>query len=227
MTRISKNKLATIAGGLLVLAAAGNAVAQQQTPGERYARILAEADITARYNVQIEQQLRSQQEEIASLEAQLATVDATAVDVQPLLQRMFDELVAFVAGDLPFFKEERDTRIGRLRDLMAQVDASPSEKFRRLMEAYQIEMEYGRTMSSYKQTLADGREAEMVRLGRVSLMYRTVEGGETGYWDNMSKAWVAAPEMAAEIEEALSIAKEEKAPDLITVPVPAPQGGRS
>ena len=226
MTRISKNKLAA-AGGLLVLAVAGNAAAQQQTPGERYARTLAEADITARYNVQIEQQLRSQQEEILSLEAQIAAVDATAVDVQPLLQRMFDELAAFVAADVPFFKEERDTRIGRLRDLMAQVDASPSEKFRRLMEAYQIEMEYGRTMSSYKQTLADGREAEMVRLGRVSLMYRTVEDGETGYWDNTSKTWVAAPEMAAEIEEALSIAKEEKAPDLITVPVPAPQGGRS
>ena len=67
---------------------------------------------------------------------------------------------------------------------MASVEASPSEKFRRLMEAYQIEMEYGRTMSSYKQTLADGREAEMVRLGRVTLLYRTVEGGETGYWDN-------------------------------------------
>jgi hypothetical protein len=227
MTRISKNKLATVASGLLVLAAVGNAVAQQQTPGDRYARILAEADITARYNVQIEQQLRSQQEEIASLEAQIATIDATAVDVQPLLQRMFDELAAFVAADVPFFKEERDTRIGRLRDLMAQVDASASEKFRRLMEAYQIEMEYGRTMSSYKQTLADGREAEMVRLGRVSLMYRTVEGGETGYWDNTSKTWVADPDAAADIEEALSIAKEEKAPDLITVPVPAPQGGRS
>jgi len=104
---------------------------------------------------------------------------------------------------------------------------SASEKFRRVMEAYQIEMEYGRTMSSYQQTLADGREAEMVRLGRVSLMYRTVEGGETGYWDNERKEWVADPDSAAVIEEALSIAKEEKAPDLITVPVPAPQGSRS
>ena len=51
---------------------------------------------------------------------------------------------------------------------MQSVEASPSEKFRRLMEAYQIEMEYGRTMSAYKQTLDDGREAEMVRLGRVA-----------------------------------------------------------
>jgi seryl-tRNA synthetase len=221
MTRISKRKFAAVAGGLLTLAATSTGVAQESA-GDRYARSLAQAEITARYNVQIEQQLRSQQEEIASLEAQIAGLDATAVDVQPLLQRMFDELVAFVGNDVPFFKEERDQRIQRLRDLMGQVDASPSEKFRRLIEAYQIEMEYGRTMSSYKQTLADGREAEMVRLGRVALMYRTVESEETGYWDNARKEWVADPDSAALIEEALSIAK-----DLIVVPVPAPQGGRS
>ena len=226
MTRISNNKLAAIAGGLLSLAAA-SAVVAQETGGDRYARALADAAITQRYNTQIEQQLRSQEQEIASLEQQIAGMDATAVDVQTMLQRMYDDLVAFVQNDVPFFKDERDMRIERLREVMASVEASASEKFRRLLEAYQIEMEYGRTMSSYKQTLADGREAEMVRLGRVTLLYRTVEGGETGYWDNQSKQWVPDPDAAAEIEEALSIAKEEKAPDLIMVPVPAPQGGRS
>lgn len=226
MTRISQRRFAAVAGGLLALAAAASGVAQQ-AGGERYARTLAEADVTARYNVQIEQHLRSQAEQIARLEQEIAALDATAVDVQPLLQRMFDELVQFVAGDVPFFKDERDRRIEVLRELMASVDASPSEKFRRLMEAYQIEMEYGRTMSAYKQTLPDGREAEMVRLGRVVLLYETVEGGETGYWDNQRKEWVAAPEATGQIGEALDIAKEERAPDLIIVPVPAPQGGRS
>jgi hypothetical protein len=225
MTRTFNNKFVAIAGGLLTLAAAS--AAAQQTPADRYARALADADITARYNVQIEQQIQSQEQEIAALEAQLATLETTALDVQPLLQRMFDELVQFVANDVPFFKDERDQRIERLRDLMTSVEAPTSEKYRRLLEAYQIEMEYGRTMSSYRQTLADGREAEMVRLGRVSLMYRTVEDGETGYWDNDSKAWVPDPDSARAIEEALAIAKEERAPDLIVVPVPAPRGGRS
>ena len=226
MTRISNKKLAAAVAGLLTMAATSVGVAQQ-TAGDRYARTLAEADITARYNTQIEQQLDHQQEEIAKLEQEIAALDGTAVDVQPLLQRMFDDLSQFVTGDVPFFKEERDTRIQRLRELMGSVEASASEKFRRLIEAYQIEIEYGRTMSFYKQTLADGREAEMVRLGRISLLYRTTEGGETGYWDNQSKQWVADPDAAGSIEDALSIAKEEKAPDLIIVPVPAPQGGRS
>ena len=144
--RISNNKL-VVAGGLLWLAATGAGVAQE-TPGERYARTLAEAAITTRYNAQLEQQLRSQEAEIASLEQQLAGLDATALDVQPMLQRMYDELVQFVENDIPFFKEERDQRIQRLAELMASVDATPSEKFRRLIEAYQVEMEYGRTMTA-------------------------------------------------------------------------------
>ena len=67
-----------------------------------------------------------------------------------MLQRMFDELEAFVAADVPFLASERKARVDRLRELMNQVDASPGEKFRRLLEAYTIEMEYGRTMESYK-----------------------------------------------------------------------------
>jgi hypothetical protein len=223
--RTSKNKFAALAG-LLSLAAAGAAVAQE-TPGDRYARAMAEAGITMRYNALLEQQLRSQEEEIAAIQAQIASLDMTAVEVQPMLQRMYDELVQFVQNDLPFFKQERDERIQRLTELMANVEATPSEKFRRLIEAYQIEMEYGRTMTAYRETLADGRAAEMVRLGRVALMYRVIDTGEVGYWDKDAKQFVAAPESRSGIEQALSIAKEERAPDLIIVPVPAAQGGRS
>jgi hypothetical protein len=224
MTRNSK--LTAVASSLLAMAATSMSVAQE-SGADRYARTLAEADVTARYNVQIEEQIGSQQERIAALEVQLASFDATALDVPPMLQRMFDELAQFVANDVPFFKEERDRRIEFLRELMASVEAPQSEKFRRLVEAYQIEMEYGRQLTAYRQTLPDGRAAEMVRLGRVALMYRVIEGGETGYWDNERKEFVASPEWASAIEEALSIAKEERAPDLIIVPVPAPQGGRS
>jgi hypothetical protein len=117
--------------------------------------------------------------------------------------------------------------VSRLRELMAAPDKTPAEKFRRLLEAYTIEMEYGRTMDSYHDVLSDGREADFVRLGRISLMYRTADGADAGYWDQQKKAWVSAPEYKRPIEVALRIAKQTTAPDLITVPVPAAQGGRS
>jgi hypothetical protein len=75
--------------------------------------------------------------------------------------------------------------------------------------------------------MPDGRDAEFVRLGRVSLLYRTDDGQESGYWDNQQKSWVPDPSSSRAIENALAIAKETKAADLIIVPVPAPQGGRS
>jgi hypothetical protein len=203
----------------------GTAFAQEA--GARYAEILADADITARYNAQIAQQLLSQQSQIASLEQQVAGLDATAVDVQPILQRMFNELNEFVKKDVPFLASERATRMERLAELMVNVDATSSEKFRRLMEAYQIEMEFGRTMSAYNEKLDDGRDAEFVRVGRVTLLYRTADGEESGYWDNQQKIWIPDLDSAGNIEEALRIAKEEIAADLIVVPVPAPQGAGS
>jgi uncharacterized membrane-anchored protein YhcB (DUF1043 family) len=202
-------------------------VGAAQDAATRYAQILADADITARYNATIEAQLRSQQSEFASLQAELAGMDATAAEVQPMLQKMFDGLESFVAADVPFLAKERSQRVSRLRDLMSDADKSAGEKFRRILEAYTIEMEYGRTMDAYHDTLADGREADFVRLGRISLMYRTADGNEVGYWDQQKKAWVSAPEYKRSVEVALRIAKQTTAPDLITVPVPAAQGGRS
>lgn len=224
----SKMTFAAARCAVLVIGVAGivgAAVAQEA--GTRYAEILASSDITARYNAQLEQQLISQQNEIASLEQQVAGLDATAVDLQPILQRMFDDLNDFVKKDIPFLASERAKRMDRLAELMSNAEATSSEKFRRLMEAYQIEMEFGRTMSAYKETLSDGREAEFVRVGRVTLLYRTADGEEAGYWDNQKKAWVPDPDAARRIQQALRIAKEEIAADLITVPVPAPQGAGS
>jgi septal ring factor EnvC (AmiA/AmiB activator) len=207
-------------------AAQGVSTAQQDA-GSRYAKLLGEADIAARYNSTLDAQLQSQQNEIASLQAQIAGLDATAAEVPAMLQKMFDDLAAFVAADVPFLAKERADRVSRLRELMGAADKSAGEKFRRLIEAYTIEMEYGRTMEAYHATLTDGREADFVRLGRVTLMYKTAEGDEVGYWDQQKKAWVPAPEYKRSIEQALRIAKQTVAPDLITVPVPAPQGGKS
>jgi septal ring factor EnvC (AmiA/AmiB activator) len=229
MTRSSSNKklIANASRGLVALGLlATGCIAAAQDAGTRYAQMLSNADITTRYDAAIQQQIASQQTEIAALEKQIAEMDATAAEFQPMLQKMFDDLVAFVEADVPFLAKERAARIDRLRDLMSHLETPPGEKYRRILEAYTIEMEYGRTLDSYREMLSDGREADFVRLGRVSLMYRTVDGTESGYWDNQRKTWVPAPEYTRAIEEALKIAKQEGAPDLITVPVPAP-GARS
>ena len=143
----NKKRVLAVSRAALVAGVAGVVgIALAQDSGNRYAQLRAEASIITRANAQIERLLQSQQTEIASIEEQIAALDAVALDVAPLLQRMFDDLERFVMSDVPFFRNERTERISRLRDLMNQVDTTPAEKYRRLMEAYQIELEYGRTM---------------------------------------------------------------------------------
>jgi hypothetical protein len=78
-------------------------------------------------------------------------------------------------------------------------------------------------MVSYKGKLDDGREADFLRVGRVSLMYRTVDGEEAGYWDAEQKAWVVNNDFGKAIETAVQVATKETAPELVVLPVPAPK----
>jgi hypothetical protein len=50
-----------------------------------------------------------------------------------------------------------------------------------------------------------------------------MDGSEVGYWNRDTSSWVVDPEYTDEIEEALRVARGEGAPDLLVVPVPAPQ----
>lgn len=204
----------------VALFACAAATAAAQDEASRYAELLADADGYTEYNAQLERLLQSQVADIESLNAQIAGLENTASAMEPLLDRMFTSLEQFVASDLPFLKEERSARLETLELLMAE-EGAIAEKFRRLLEAYQIEIEYGRTMDAYPGTLEDGREVYFIHLGRVSLIYRTTDGTETAYWDANAGDWVIDRKHNRAVDEALRMAEETLAPDLVTLPVPA------
>ena len=112
--------------------------------------------------------------------------------------------------------------------MMNLSDVPDSEKARRILEAYQIENEYGRTIEAYKATLAidsgPERTLELLRIGRVALIYRTLDGTEAGYWDRDDKGWKKLPErFRTSVRKGFRIARRQAAPDLIRLPVPAPK----
>jgi hypothetical protein len=188
----------------------------------------AEAESLERFNRQLEEQVRLQEQELASIARQLVEIETTNRDVQPLMQQMVDALDRFVQLDVPFLIEERTARVENLKNLMDRADVTISEKYRLILEAYQIELDYGRTFDTYEGPLGHGddRTVEFARLGRVSLMYRTLDGSEAGYWDAKQKAWVADESYREAIEAAINVARGE-GDDLVTVPVPPPQEVRS
>jgi len=215
----------------IALALAAPALAQQQDdPAGRYAQAMSDTASLERFIRQQEEQVRSQEAEVASLERQLVEIETTNRQVQPLMDQMVNTLARFVELDVPFLLDIRTKRVRELQDTMSRSDVTVSEKYRLILEAYQTELDYGRTLEAYEGRLgtgADARTVEFARLGRVSLMYRTIDGSETGYWDASQKTWVVDDSYRAKVEEALRVARGDGAPELLIVPVPVPQEVRS
>jgi len=196
----------------------------------QYRTALGEKDSIDAYSEQLAVQVQSQVEDIASIERQLEEVDTTAREVVPLTIKMLDTLETFVDLDVPFLIEERRKRVKTLQELMNRADVSLSEKYRRVVEAYQIEMEYGRTLEAYEGRIGEGdaaRTVQFLRVGRVALLYQTLDGGETGYWDMDDRNWVVDNDYRRAFEHAAAVAKKQSAPDLIRVPVHAPEESAS
>ncbi len=192
----------------------------------RYSSALKQIDAINVYNQQMEELLQSQQVELASLRDQLDRVEIVTRDVTPLMLRMIGALEAFVELDVPFLLEERTGRVNELRKLMSRSDVSNSEKYRRIMEAYQIENEYGRTIEAYRATLKRGGSevtVDFLRFGRIALVYQTLDENEAGVWDQESRAWreLDSSEYRTAIRQGLRIARKQAAPDLIRLPLPA------
>jgi Protein of unknown function (DUF3450) len=191
----------------------------------KYNLLLAEAEGMNNYSDQLQLQVKDQNDAIASYNQQLIDIENTSREVMPMMQRMLDQIDRFVELDIPFLLEERRDRIQKLKDAMGKADVAISEKYRRIVEAYQIELDFGRTLESYEgKLLGDpaGRTVTFLRVGRVALMYQTLDGEETGYWDAEKKGWVVDNEYREAMKEGIKVATKQGAPELIEAPVHAP-----
>ena len=137
--------------------------------------------------------------------------------------RLIDGLEQFVALDVPFLPEERANRVADLRAMMDRADVAASEKFRRVMEAYQVEMDYGRTMEAYSgiHTInGQERDVEFLRLGRTALIYQTRDASMQGVWNKQTRQWEELDSSyRTQITKGLRMAKKQLAPDLLMLPV--------
>ncbi len=194
---------------------------------DEYRQNIREAKTLKQYNDHLAKLVESQAQEKVSLEQQLLEIDVTQREIVPLMLRMLEYLDAFVGFDLPFLPDERQARLTRLNALMVRADITTAEKFRQVLETYQIESDYGRTIEAYRAGLVvenQERPVDFLRLGRVALFYQSLDGGETGIWNQATKSWDdISDEYTKAIRDGLRIARKEAAPNLLTLPIPAPE----
>lgn len=182
------------------------------------------------FNAQMEKQVNRQLDVVKDLESSIERVTVIERQIQPLVFRMLDSLDQFVSLDKPFQVEERKARIETLRKNQDRADISVAEKFRQVLEAYKIESAYGSTIEAYKGTLNLGgqdREVNILRVGRISLMYQTTDAKESGAYDPAAKEWVALDSSYnSRILKGLRIARDQASKDIMVMRVQAPEAAQ-
>ncbi|QIZ77192.1 DUF3450 domain-containing protein [Ferrimonas lipolytica] len=188
-----------------------------------YRLVVDETETLKHYNDYVSTLVSDQQDRIDSLQSQIDGIERTKQGVVPLMSRMIESLDQFVALDIPFQIEERTARVERLKEVMGDSDVSTSEKYRLVLDAYQIENEYGNKMNAYEGTLSlDGKEkvVDFFHLGRVVFMAQSVDQKQAWVWDNEDRSWTAMPEDSMRnVTSAIKMARRQAAPDLFRVPV--------
>ncbi len=179
------------------------------------------------YNNLLQRQVDNQEREKAALKESINNVALIERQIVPMMTRMLDSLELFIQLDTPFLLAERTERLERLRGMMERSDVSSAEKFRRVIEAYQIENDYGRTIEAYKGTVpinGNQQEVDFLRIGRVSLAYQSIGGRHTGAWDKDIEDWVEldASDYKNQVSDGLRVARKQVAPDLLIIPIAAP-----
>lgn len=194
---------------------------------DQYNRILKEIEGLEVYNTLLQRQVTNQRTEMEELQASLEEVDVINRQIVPVMTRMIESLRQFVELDVPFLQAERRRRVSELEGLLERQDVTVAEKFRRVTEAYQIENDYGRTIEAYKDTLdIDGatREVDILRVGRVALLYQTADASQAGVWNQKTRQWEAVGnEYRSSIRQGLQMARKQIAPDMLMLPVDAPE----
>lgn len=196
---------------------------QVQSKLQQFNTVTKEVDGLNVYNQQMQAQLDNQLTEISQLAKSMEEVSVIERQVSPLMARMISTLESFVQLDVPFLPQERNKRLNDLNEMMVKADISVAEKFRRVLEAYQVEVDYGRTIEAYSGLLAiEGQEMDVdfLRVGRVSFIYQTRDGSQLGQWDQVTGQWqTLSQDYRLGINKALRIARKQLAPDLIMVPL--------
>ncbi len=197
----------------------------------KYRTVLKEIDGLKVYNQQLDRQIANQQREIKELAQSIQGVAEIERQIAPLMIRMVDTLESFIELDIPFRIEDRRAGIKRLRVLLDQSDITASEKFRNVLEAYQIETAYGRAFDAYEGVIEIGgmqQNVNFLQVGRVGLLFQTRDGDTSGVWNKQTKSWdLVSSSYRSAIAQGLRVARKQVAADqLLPLPLPTPELGK-
>jgi|TARA_B100000700_G_scaffold20246_1_gene19727 hypothetical protein len=195
------------------------------------------------YNRELAPRLDQQAATLGEREAALDALGDTREALPGMLRDLVERLRQWVEADLPFLKKERLARVDSLEGLLADGEVSHSEALERVLAAWRRELDYGRQLDAWRglvdvdsvQAKANDastepsqagageslpREVDFLRIGRAGLYYLTPDGHEGGVWKAAAGEWQPLNGTErAELDKGLRIARDQRAPELLTLPI--------
>lgn len=180
------------------------------------------------YNAELAPQVERQSETLDQRLAALESLAATREALPGLMRELVERLRRWVDADMPFLHDERLARVDSLEAMLGAAELAPAEKLERVLAAWRSELDYGRELDAWRGELHDSRggparDVEFLRVGRVGWYYLTPDGSAGGVWKVEQNRWQALDDAGtAELRKALGIVREQRAPELLNLPLSQP-----
>lgn len=190
-----------------------------------YQRTQRQADLIEAYNQQLNRMIQSQRKEQSQLNNQLSSLNETEQVALPQVVTLYKNLQRFVTHDIPFLPQERAQRLKRLQAMLDRADVSLAEKYRQVLDAYKVEINYSHSIGNYEGVLSqpskNDKQVTYFRLGRLALYYQTFDGKHGGLWEPANHQWQALnEEQNHQLSIAIAMAKKQHIPQLLYLPMP-------
>lgn len=170
-----------------------------------------------------EERVAALDQSLADLERRIAEWNGLDDSLQVALKSLCGVLEPGVLDDLPFRAGDRQMRLAELESDVARPDASPAEKVGRLFDLLQTEAAYGITSDVSEQKVAVGADtlfAQVLRVGNLSLLWRTPDGKRGGRYDRATNSWIELPANSrGRIKRAIDMASRKRPVEVISLPV--------
>ncbi len=161
--------------------------------------------------------------EIELLNAQIASVDDLKSSIEPMVGKMTTGIAAQINSDYPFEMDRRIPRLESLENTVADPTVSIAEKYRKALNVYKLEVNYGQSLEAKKGNhpvnptirVGDDRwvknedgtikfdkktgereeifDGSYLRYGRLAYVYLAADSSGAMRYDLSQKAWVDLP----------------------------------
>jgi len=196
---------------------------EKQKLDTEYKSLLAEKEDLLAENKMLQKEAKRHQNTIADAKQKITALEQITKELRPYLGCVYTQLVQSVSASPPFLQKERQMRLKRLGDTIDNPEISVNEKFRKLLEALQIEAEYGTSVEVYRELIDFENNKILVnifRLGRLSLFFQTLDRKTSVVYNPVLASWDRLPaEFNREIGIAIDIAKKRRAAALLLLPI--------